>query len=47
MSVEGCKWFGKPRPGSSESKRGEGGVGLLVKERLVSGVELIKDVSYE
>ncbi len=29
MSVEGYKWFGKPRPGSSESKRGEGGVGFL------------------
>ena len=45
--VDGYKWFGNPRQGSSESRRGEGGVGFLVKECLASGVELIKDVSYE
>ena len=37
----------KERQGSSESKRGEGGVGFLVKESFVSGVELIKEVDYE
>ena len=37
----------KPRQASSESRRGEGGVGLLVKECLASGVELIKDVNYK
>ena len=47
ISVDGYKWFRKPRQGSSESRRGEGGVGFLVKECLVSGVELIKDVNYE
>ena len=47
ISVDGYKWFGKPRQGSSGSKRGEGGVGFLVKECLASGVELIKDVNYE
>ena len=45
--VDGYKWFGKPRQGSSESRRGEGGVGFLVKECLANGVELIKDVNYE
>ena len=47
ISVHGYKWYGKPRQGSSESKRGEGGVGFLVKECLASGVERIKDVNYE
>ena len=45
ISVDGYKWFGKPRQGSSESRRGKGGVGFLVKECLASGVELIKDVT--
>ena len=31
VPVDGYKWFGKPRQGSSESRRGEGGVGFLVK----------------
>ena len=47
MSVDGYKWFGKSRQGSSGSRRGEGGVGVLVKECLASGVELIKDVNNE
>ena len=47
LSVDGYKWLGKPRQGSSESRRGEGGVGFLVKECLASGVEIIKDVHYE
>ena len=33
---------GKPRQGSSSSRRGEGGVGFLVKECLASGVELMR-----
>ena len=37
----------KPRQGSSESKRGEGGVGFLVEECLARGVELIREVDYE
>ena len=32
MSVDGYKWFRKPRQGSSESRRGEEGVGFLAKE---------------
>ena len=35
------------KQGSSESRRGEGGVGFLVKECLASGVELIKEGNYE
>ena len=32
ISVDEYKWFGKPRQGSSESRRGERGEGFLVKE---------------
>ena len=46
ISVDGYKWFGKPRLVQG-SQRGEGGVGFLVKDCLVSGVEFIKDVKYE
>ena len=46
ISVEGYKWFAKPRQGSSMSRRGEG-VCFLVKKCLSSGVELTKEVDYE
>ena len=47
VSVDGYKRFRKPRQGSSESRRGEGGVGFLAKECFASGVELIEDVNYK
>ena len=46
IDVDGYKWFGKPRT-SQRSQRGEGGVGFLVRECLVSEVEFITTVSYE
>ena len=46
IEVEGYKWFGKPRS-NQNSHRGEGGVGFLVRERLVSEVEFITRVEYE
>ena len=47
VSVDGYKRFRKPRQSSSESRRGEGGVGFLAKECFASGVELIEDVNYK
>ena len=46
IEVEGYKWFGKPRS-NQNSRRGEGGVGFLVHECLVSEVEFITRVEYE
>ena len=46
IEVEGYKWFGKPRS-NQNSRRGEGGVGFLVRECLVSEVEFITSVEYE
>ena len=46
IDVDGYKWFGKPRT-SQRSQRGEGGVGFLVRECLVSEVEFITTVAYE
>ena len=40
IEVEGYKWFGKPCS-NQNSRRGEGGVGFLVRECLVSEVEFI------
>ena len=40
IEVEGYKWFGKPRSNQNRH-RGEGGVGFLVHECLVSEVEFI------
>ena len=40
IEVEGYKWFGKTRS-NQNSRRGEGGVGFLVRECLVSEVEFI------
>ena len=45
IEVEGYKWFGKPRS-NQNSRRGEGGVGFLVRECLVSEVEFITNVEY-
>ena len=39
-TVEGYKWFGKPR-GNQNSQRDEGGVGFVVRECLVDEVEFI------
>ena len=38
IEVEGYKWFGKPRS-NQHSRRGEGGVGFLVRECLVGEVD--------
>ena len=46
VSVDGYKWFGKPR-NNQTSLRGEGGVGFLVRECLVDEVEFISQVRYE
>ena len=46
IEVDGYKWFGKPRS-NQNSRRGEGGVGFLVRECLVSEVEFITSVEYE
>ena len=46
IDVDGYKWFGKPRT-TQRSQRGEGGVGFLVHECLVSEVEFITMVAYE
>ena len=47
IEVEGYKWFGTPR-NNQTSQRGEGGVGFLVRECLVSEVEfIITSVRYE
>ena len=46
IEVEGYKWFGKPR-NNQTSERGEGGVGFLVHECLVSEVECITSLRYE
>ena len=49
FSVLGYTWFGKPR--SKEScknlKRGDGGVGFLVREGLEEMISLINDVEYD
>ena len=41
--VDGYKWFGKPRT-DQNSRRGEGGVGFLVRECIAEEVEFIRDV---
>ena len=46
LSVEGYKWFGKPRS-NQNSQRGEGGVGFLVRECLANEVEFISSVKYD
>ena len=46
IDIDGYKWFGKPRS-SQRSQRGEGVIGFLVLECLVSEVEFITAVAYE
>ena len=46
VSVDGYKWFGKPR-NNQKSLRGEGGVCFLVRECLVDEVEFISQGRYE
>ena len=46
IDIDGYKWFGKSRT-SQRSQQGEGGVGFLVRECLVSEVELITAVVHE
>ena len=46
VNVDGYKWFGKPRI-DQNSRRGEGGVGFLVRECIAEEVEFIRDVRYE
>ena len=46
INADGYKWFGKPCS-SQTSQRGEGGVGFLVRECLVSEVEFISQVNYD
>ena len=46
IDIDGYKWFGKPRT-SQRSQRGEGGVGFLVHDCVVSEVEFIAVVAYE
>ena len=46
VNVDGYKWFGKPRI-DQNSRRGEGGVGFLVRECIAEEVEFIRDVRYK
>ena len=46
VNVDGYKWFGKPRT-DQNSRRGEGGVGFLVRECVAEEVEFIRDVRYK
>ena len=46
VNVYWYKWFGKPRI-DQNSRRGEGGVGFLVRECIAEEVEFIRDVRYE
>ena len=46
IDIDAYKRFGKPRT-SQRSQRGEGGVGFLVRESMVSEVEFITAVAYE
>ena len=46
VNVDGYKWFGKPRI-DQNSRKGEGGVGFLVRECIAEEVEIIRDVRYK
>ena len=43
VNVDGYKWFGKPRI-DQNSRRGEGGVGFLVRECIAEEVEDVESV---
>ena len=48
--VPGYLWFGKPRskePENSNLKRGEGGVGFLIREGLQEEINVIHDAEYK
>ena len=48
--VPGYLWFGKPRckePENSNLKRGEGGVGFLIREGLQEVINIIYDAEYK
>ena len=48
--VPGYLWFGKPRskePENSNLKRGEGGVGFLIREGLQEVINVIHDAEYK
>ena len=44
--MQGYKWLGKPRK-IQNSKRGEGGVGFLIRECLLAEVEFITNINLE
>ena len=46
IEVQGYKWLGKPRK-IQNSKRGEGGVGFLIRECLLAEVEFITNINLE
>ena len=46
IEVQGYKWLGKPRK-IQNSNRGEGGVGLLIRECLLAEVEFITNINLE
>ena len=49
FSIQGYTWFGKPRRKEpcKNFKRGDGGVGFLVREGLEEMISIINDVEYE
>ena len=46
IEVQGYKWLGKPRK-IQNSKRGEVGVGFLIRECLLAEVEFITNINLE
>ena len=46
IEVQGYKWLGQPRK-IQNSKRGEGGVGFLIRECLLAEVEFITNINLE
>ena len=46
IEVQGYKWLGKPRK-IQNSKRGEGGVGFLIRECLLAEVQFITNINLE
>ena len=45
VNVDGYKWFGKPRI-DQNSRRGEGGVGFLVRECIAEGTRWKRERSF-
>ena len=46
IEVQGYKWLGNPRK-IQNTKRGEGGVGFLIRECLLAKVEFITNINLE